>query len=117
MNVENIKKVRDVILADPKNFDMKEWVGEYNEDTGECGTACCIGGWATILFSKRKGGFVNHTAEVFGITPVQCHELCIPEPTDDGKSPYDATAAQGARVLDILIETCEVDWAAALASA
>lgn len=117
LNTKNIKMVRDAILNDPKNFDMSEWAGKPAEDGGECGTACCIGGWVNILFPDRKGGFVNHTAESFGISTQQSYDLCIPEMTDEGKNPYTATAVQGARVLDILIETGEVDWERALLEA
>lgn len=52
MNVILLQMVRDKILEEPRQFNMYDW---FNSDlpNGEvpanCGTACCIGGWAQTI--------------------------------------------------------------------
>ena len=45
MNIENMKKLRAFVAKLPdQQLDMKRW-----HSTKDCGTVCCIGGWATVL--------------------------------------------------------------------
>ena len=44
VNVDLLLKVRDHILADPEHFLMRSFV-----EKTDCGTACCIAGWAVAL--------------------------------------------------------------------
>lgn len=55
MNVELLKRVADVILARPYDFDMNNFEGpavesyQVKERERSCGTVACIGGWAAAL--------------------------------------------------------------------
>lgn len=46
VNVENISRVQEAILAAPEKFNMNHW----------CGTAMCIGGWCNFLEGKGTVG-------------------------------------------------------------
>jgi hypothetical protein len=127
MNVENIKRVRDVIAAlPPERFDMR-WVfvedgHEADWRTGHtqhanlvkgCNTAACVLGWTLVtLRPKAAVQGVSTGAELLGISDDQADELFTPDRFDE---PGRYTHAQAVRVLDRLIETGEVDWAAAQA--
>lgn len=57
MNVELLKRVADVIVARPHDFQMRFVALDLNDDYQDevmqpelsCGTACCIAGWALCL--------------------------------------------------------------------
>lgn len=52
---EHIKQVRDMLAEDklPGKFDMgRTCVKTYSHETGECGTAGCIGGWAFLCANQ-----------------------------------------------------------------
>jgi hypothetical protein len=74
INVGLFQQVKEMILTHPETFDMgsvtgrtleekNEWTGYYGgtplafdpETMQEpsCGSACCIGGWATVLGERR----------------------------------------------------------------
>ena len=51
MNIENIRKVQDLLRAHPEQFDMTKF-GDNNTrppSLDSCGTAGCIAGWAAAL--------------------------------------------------------------------
>lgn len=69
MNVELLRQVREQILAEPTRFGMKSWVDETDDfhRKPECGTACCIGGWAgmlTGLVRKRNSELLRFPADL-----------------------------------------------------
>ena len=112
MNIENIKLVRDHIASlPPERFDMRHF-----NAARECGTEACIAGWACAVLGMMPDGefgYVRTTARVFGISREDSWALCWP---DDGESPvWDASTPQAVRVLDLLMETGEVQWDRALA--
>lgn len=117
LNIENINKVQAAILAaGEEHFEMSTW-GSFipHEDLIEhkCGTAACIGGWAIALDGGIKGheGLVGRASKIFGITREQGWALFVPkQKVGDPTDPYRATPQQAVRVLDILIETGEIDW-------
>lgn len=52
MNKTLLLKVKEQILAEPRQFNMKEWFyGQLpnGETPANCGTAACIAGWAYTL--------------------------------------------------------------------
>lgn len=52
MNVILLRMVRDKILEEPRQFNMYDWFNSTLPDGGRpanCGTACCIGGWAQTI--------------------------------------------------------------------
>src|SRR5689334_3520416 len=67
MNVRLLRKIQKHILAVPQRFDMTVWASdgltpgmeriydpwgagvEIKDTVPECGTVCCIGGWAETL--------------------------------------------------------------------
>ncbi len=132
---DNIRLVRDMILAHPTQFDMGTLVGGDPNDDAEatlgglahpCGTVACIAGWAAYAagYHGREGGRIEHTAAEFLGVQFDIGDLIIggvagrlfyPDMPEDPEAPgpYVATAEQAARVLDHLIETGEVDWSKA----
>jgi hypothetical protein len=102
VNRENIQKVRDHIAGlNPEQFDMTHW----------CGTACCIAGWTAKLFDVDPG--MNQAGAVLGLGGVPASDLFL-----GFGSPTPLTSLQqsdAVAVLDHLLQTGEVDWAAALA--
>jgi hypothetical protein len=56
MNVKLLRKVKRLILAEPKRFDMDTFGRrrdpKANDNAPRCGTVGCIAGWAVIL-TKR----------------------------------------------------------------
>lgn len=44
MNIERLREVRAIVLAEPARFDMNDYV-----QSEPCGTACCIGGWGASI--------------------------------------------------------------------
>jgi hypothetical protein len=54
MNVELLKKVADEILARPEQFRMESWFTPKLDSIPECGTACCIAGWAITIATDAR---------------------------------------------------------------
>lgn len=82
-------KVRDAILAHPRQVDMASFVyKKYG-----CGTVGCIAGWCAILhaegpISEDRADELNDNAdiitrEITGITEVQCDKLFYDEEWPD----------------------------------
>lgn len=110
MNVENIKRVRDHIAVLPANkFDM-QWIG--NEPGRGCGSACCIAGWANRVLGLD--GYTSAAGEAFGISEEAACALFWPPVGPNDHPAWRATIPQAVRVLDLLVETGEVDWDRAL---
>ena len=82
MKIRLLKKVRQAILNEPKQFGMNSWFG-----SGVCGTTACIGGWAIILSGKFESPFAAvkasgyrtlhspETAECLGLSTQQASRL------------------------------------------
>jgi hypothetical protein len=47
MNVDLLLRVKAHILAEPRRFDMDDWVRKSK--AAPCGTVACIAGWAGLL--------------------------------------------------------------------
>lgn len=109
MNVENIKRVRDHIAAlPPAQFDMREW----HEDR-ECGTVCCIGGWAGLVLRDDPEMGWPRVGGLLGLMPDRAHALFFMDETHANMARR--TIPEAVAVLDRLIETGEVDWDYAIA--
>lgn len=58
MNVENLLKVKALILEEPLRFDMGLWRTTHPEACGirapKCGTVACIAGWGATLHFMEK---------------------------------------------------------------
>ena len=52
MNTELLKKIKEAILAEPRNFNMAMWI-LWDADA-PCGTTACIGGWAAVIANELK---------------------------------------------------------------
>lgn len=116
MNVENIKKVRDLIAGLPaKRFAMNDWgfCGYSGAEAflHDCGAAACIGGWAEVLIGGEKMR-MEQVYRLMGLSEDEGDDLCFPHV----EGSMHASVAQGVAVLDHLLETGEVDWAYAMAN-
>lgn len=124
LNVENIKKVRDVIAALPRaRFDMSRWAWRTDGTsvtTGDavevlehdCGTAGCIGGWTEAIFGSPgvRGWCDEEVAALLGLGGAEGDRLFYPHDVSD------RTQTEAVAVLDRLIETGEVNWEWAIAN-
>jgi hypothetical protein len=97
-------------------FDMFETASSRQDTAHPCGSACCIGGWAMLLTDQMQADSMVDVLQ--GMDPLlSSHELfrlCFPRHVTGA---YEATAKQGARALEILIETGTCDWGRALQEA
>lgn len=114
LNVENITKLRDFLLAmddlDPK-FDMGDWVNSTG--MSECQTTACIAGWACVKFGDTTDnkeiyrGFISYeekACEVLGIESYALTESLF-------YGPGCATPKMGALALDQALDgQVEIDW-------
>lgn len=82
INVPLLRKVQKFLLAEPRRFDMTEWINpsEYSNVLKEppCGTACCIAG-ATYLIAKKitPCGEIAGTAEAYEVSLAATKALII----------------------------------------
>lgn len=65
MNVDLLKRVADVILARPHDFDMDDFEADafhvsINKPDLSCGTVACIGGWAATLAAGLNKPVARH---------------------------------------------------------
>jgi len=66
MNVDLLNRIKERILGEPRQFLIegwnqadKIWNGETYIDIPNCGTACCIAGWATCLSRGENPSILN----------------------------------------------------------
>jgi len=59
LNVALLEKIRDHILAEPNGFYMQDW---------ECGTTCCIGGWAVKLSGQEWNRRTTEPENLLGLS-------------------------------------------------
>ena len=108
---ERIRILRDAILRTPEDFNMS------HPDPHKCGTPVCFFGWARELFFKGERATVAEVVRFLGLTPVEGRDLfCMGDTSPNwavGSDPFNATAIQGARLLDHYLATGEVDWSVA----
>lgn len=104
-----------------QTFDMENWPIEAH-----CGTACCIGGHADLLFNVPRPN-PNESRfypviKALGITAAQAEELFYMKSLDvDGAWGYEVygglvTPTMATRVIRHLAVTGTVDWSLVLAS-
>lgn len=96
-------RLRDFLATLPEErFDMRDW-----NQTDECGSVCCIGGWTEHLFAGPGELSEEAVAELIGLDYLEGQTLFYPANYDRA---WDATPAQAVRVLDHLLATGEVCW-------
>lgn len=136
VNVKLLRRIKKHILEEPKRFDMlfirNPLEGLSKELIPECGTVCCIGGWA-IKFSYPKaipdietgGQFWQVNAEALGageanrlIRGREAHRLLFDRHwPEEFRRQYNAAktpvqkAAAGAAAIDSYIKA-KGDWSA-----
>lgn len=54
INVRLLRRIQKQIAKEPKQFRMDRYFQHYPGSIPNCGTACCIGGWAITLGGKFK---------------------------------------------------------------
>ena len=125
MNIENLKKFRDYFEAQPdEQYDQTSWAHGAQSDS-PCGTPSCIGGHLALYLQRNHPLIIEETAaSLVGIGLGWHHKLArnffevpqkqatflflaCPFKAPGAKPP---TKAEAVTVLDILIETGEVDW-------
>jgi hypothetical protein len=144
-NTENINRLIALIKADNgEHFLMSSFINylphaNFDQDKEpiryiECGTACCLAGWANTIIMTDSGidlkNLVGDRLEEeitndrraekwLGIRTNQALELFFPfgKMISIDKLPSRARAAAGIRVLEILREENRVDWDAAISYA
>ena len=148
MNIENIQKIVDMLKADDgSHFLMSEWVQwlphvkEARIETVvteyvECGTACCIAGWANMIRLGDKAKELRdhdfrsevqdryEAREWLGIDDDVATELFQPgawrtlnyqyEMDAIDRLPANQRRLAGIAVLENLIQTGEADWPKAI---
>ena len=132
MNKENILLVAEHLENLPEDLQKVDCEADEGFDlrnfTHDCGTPSCIAGYAAWFDNGKRITreyleatsyyFVSKTAEFFGMTYDDAHDLCLPgskfrEDTrdlDETIDPYEVTAKQAAAVLRHFAETGEVDY-------
>lgn len=99
-------------------FNMGAWepistspvVGDWDDKTGKhCGTACCMGGWAAIMFGVHGETAVSY---ILGLDAGQTDALFFPPVCDaaNGLSWKDLTIRQAVATLTHFIDTGEINW-------
>lgn len=70
VNINLLRRIQQQIQESPNTFNMDYW---------ECGTTCCIGGWALRLAGEQFNWFdqdiQRRAAEGLGLTPRQAQML------------------------------------------
>jgi hypothetical protein len=104
LNIENTTKLRDFIATLPEDtFNHSEWFDSDTDRVAEvqvgdrhiCGTAACIGGWATIMFNPEACHFDGdfcigidypsvHTMDALGIDGIYTFEVLMSPWNYDG---------------------------------
>lgn len=132
--IERLRRVREIILAQPERFDMGSFFDDQTKGLGAmppnydllepgCGTACCIAGWAIGLEAQRMGGVARDciirlgkgsysatAASILGMDTVDAERLFFPHlwplTQRDLYNTGNATdrAMAGAAVIDLWIE-------------
>ena len=68
MNRELVEEVKAYLRAEPRRFDMSDWVADYNgepEEAPPCGTTCCIAGAVLMVKGLIKNEYDwEHSADV-----------------------------------------------------
>ena len=80
-----------------------------------CNTAGCLAGWASVAAGDRVNRpqyIIRDDAQAFlGLSDAEADQLFIPRMVRDETS---ITAVQAVQVLEILRDTCQVDWEAVI---
>ena len=114
--VKNLFELADFLenLDDSENadigFDMRRPLPSSSDHP--CGTACCIGGWVSLL-SKEVDKFPTLQKAIMSLDEnvewEEADQLCYPT-SDFLNNPYDVTAKQAAKVVRHLAKTGETNW-------
>ena len=110
MLVDTIRNI-DNSATSRRGFHMS--YSAENADTSDhpCGTACCIGGWASVLTGFHAARPGKALMDMAGISFVDAGSICYPD--DSGfseRSGWDATPEQAVSLLLHYRETGIVDW-------
>ncbi len=107
MNVDNIKILRDHILANPEMFNMD--IMRYDANSTE---PTCVIGHAFRLWHRELPPKFCSIAEKLGVSFSTLWQIFLSHHTElPPETKYkDITAEMAVKLLDNLIETGEVDW-------
>lgn len=80
MNKARLKLVADAIKAHPDNYEQDTWGYGYGSisQLKECGSVCCVAGFAVALDGKRKVGsyMVSARAQAFlDLTVIEARDM------------------------------------------
>lgn len=109
--IEHLSKVDQP--ESPVKFDMDKTALHRQSTLRGCGSACCIGGHASLLLDKLFDEPAWALAELTGIPHWQANAICWPDVSED-INPYGATLEQAINLLKHYVKTGEVDWPRAL---
>lgn len=114
---ERLIYLRDFLRNLPREkFNMIGWIvgGRRRAQamSHKCGTTCCIGGWAAVLFGTKNIDGVA-AQNLLGLNDTQATQLFYGMGMRNYKLYYDLTNSQAANIIDHLINTGEVDWSKA----
>lgn len=106
LRVDRILMLADEIERPTKGmgFNMEFWMPTETS----CGTACCIGGHANLMFGGPVNGSFDVTGDLLGLTKEQTVNLFTPYGWHFERKLNDRPRA--ARVLRHLASTGKVDW-------
>lgn len=94
-------------------FDMRLDHHDRTATKHECGSACCIAGWVKHLNNETVEMTVTGAVSTIAptsIKEIELFSLCFPR-----GNAWNATPQQGARAIEILLETGKCDWERAMA--
>lgn len=107
MHTERIRALADLIEQQPHTTEEAENGFNMSDYTHDCGTPCCIAGWAEINVSKDGRAPFDRGQEWLGLTIGQAEELFY---VDSDLELEDITPSHAAAVLRHLADHGVVDW-------
>lgn len=116
---DRLMYLRDFLRRLPaERFDMGRAGEPEDAESGECGTAACIAGWARAKFRYAGCSWAQDldplAADLFGLGEADAAALFYPVGAFNAdRDYYAATPDEAAIVLDHLIQTGRVDWSVA----
>lgn len=94
----------------PVRFDMAHTAELRHMTKHPCGSACCIGGHASLLLGKHSDAPVTALRELLSIPYMDAYDICYPISLGG----YTASLKTAMLLLEHYAATGEVDWDRAL---
>jgi hypothetical protein len=113
VKVEVLRPIRDWLAAGGRGLQTKDGERDFDYSTWNCGTYCCIGGAICALFGGELLFFPDEVAtKTAGLKKKVGELLFFPDNviTSSGRSPYDLSPQEVAKVLTVLMETNILDF-------